>query len=132
MLIDYFICLSWILMINCAGLILSRYFNFFDIYIFLIVLSIYTFFISSIMFIFDRSQPYEILLKLYNLNRYDKLKLAFISFPISILYSIALLKPSTNKIVLLTRDIFELKKVLFGKVVNFFSIFNSYNSLLSL
>jgi hypothetical protein len=75
-------------MLNCTGLILSSYFNFFDIYIFLIVLSIYTFFMSSIMFIFDKSHPYEILLRLYKLNRYDKLKFAFISFPISILYSI--------------------------------------------
>lgn len=88
MLIDYFICLSWILMINCTGLILSNYFSFFDIYIFLVILSIYTFCISSIMCIFDRSHPYEIVLSLCSLNRYDKLRIAFISFPISILYSI--------------------------------------------
>lgn len=88
MLIDYLICLTWSLMINCVGLILSRYFNFFDIYIFLVILSIYTFLVSSIMLIFDRSHPYEIVLSLISLNRYDKLKLAFVSFPISILYSI--------------------------------------------
>ena len=117
MLIDYFICLSWSLMINCVGLILSKYFNFFDIYIFLVILSIYTFFISCIMIIFDRSHPYEILLSLYNLNHYDKLKLAFISFPISILYSIVYIDLD-NIIIQIISGTTIVTNILFSVIIN--------------
>ena len=84
--IYYLVCISWCLIMNTIGMILTNmfHFNLFDMYIYITLLSIYSC-CSSLFLVICENSPITTIKKFLNLDRTKIFKIIFASFPIFML-----------------------------------------------
>ena len=81
---SYIILLGWVFYTYFIGIyIYYQKLNIFDTHILLTITSIYGIFIGSILMIFDKEHPWEILKKLNTIHYVDKIRIFISSLPIS-------------------------------------------------